>query len=57
MRHITAALLVAALSLTSLAGCTTQSRARTFGGTETKTLQPGVKLVNVTWKDDTICGC
>lgn len=37
--------------LVLLAGCTENTRARTFGGTATKDLEPGRKLVNVTWKE------
>ena len=33
------------------AGCTDNSRARRFGGTEEVTLDTGQKFVNVTWKD------
>jgi hypothetical protein len=32
-------------------GCTEQDRAKSFGGTMTVELQPGRKLVNVTWKE------
>jgi hypothetical protein len=33
-----------------LVSCTDNSRARTWGGTETINLDPGVRLVNITWK-------
>lgn len=42
-------LLVATLCL-GLTSCTDNTRARIWGGTETVTLEPGVRLVNVTWK-------
>jgi len=32
-------------------GCTEHDRAKSFGGTLTVDLQPGRKLVNVTWKE------
>lgn len=34
-----------------LAGCTDNSRARSFGGTQQVNLPPNAKLVNATWKD------
>lgn len=34
-----------------LAGCTDNFRTRNWGGTMTKTLPPGQKLVNATWKN------
>ncbi len=37
-----------------LAGCTAQERARSFGGDYTLELPQGQKLVNVTWKEDTL---
>ena len=33
-------------------GCTEQNRSRAYGGTMTITLEPGDKLIEVTWKDD-----
>ena len=32
------------------ASCTENQKARAFGGTETINLEPGVRLVNMTWK-------
>lgn len=32
--------------------CTSNQNARKFGGTKTITLDPGVRVVNVTWKDN-----
>lgn len=34
----------------SLMSCSDQQMARSFGGTETITLKPGERLVNITWK-------
>lgn len=42
-------LLVIAVALVS---CTQNQMAKNFGGTETITLEPGKRLVNVTWKGD-----
>lgn len=33
-----------------LASCSDQQMARSFGGTETVTLKPGQRLINITWK-------
>lgn len=44
-----ALLVIAALALV---GCTEQHRARNFGGKSTVKLDPGRKLVNVTWKGE-----
>ena len=35
----------------TLVGCTENNRVKMWGGTETITLDPGKRLVNVTWKD------
>lgn len=35
-------------------GCTAKERARSFGGTETITLEPGEKLEMITWKEDSL---
>lgn len=45
MRWIGFALLVGCL------GCTEHDLAKNFGGTMTVELKPGLKLVNVTWKE------
>lgn len=47
MKKLTLLVAILCLGLTS---CTDNTRARVWGGTETVTLQPGVRLVNVTWK-------
>lgn len=44
--------LAAVVATIAVAGCTANSRARTFGGTATENLPKGQKLVNMTWKDD-----
>jgi len=36
------------------AGCSAQTRAKHLGGTYTTALPPGRKLMNVTWKEDTL---
>ena len=38
------------IAITLLASCTENSRARLWGGTETINLDPGKRLVNITWK-------
>jgi hypothetical protein len=40
--------------LTALAACNENTSARNSGGTATKRLPSGRKLVNVTWKDDSL---
>ena len=35
-------------------GCTSQKRAKSFGGTSTENLEPGKKLINITWKDSNL---
>jgi len=35
-------------------GCTSNIRAKKFGGTSTETLPAGQKLVTVTWKDSSL---
>lgn len=50
MKQLIAVLiLIAALTLTS---CTNNERARKFGGSETVTLNPGERMVNMTWKQN-----
>jgi hypothetical protein len=45
--------LIALLTLVvTLFSCTANERARNLGGTETITLKPGERLVNITWKQD-----
>lgn len=39
------------LGLLLFCGCTAQSRAKNFGGKDTKDLPKNQKLVNVTWKE------
>ena len=40
------------LVVLSLVSCSDQQMARSFGGTETVTLEPGKRLVNITWKEN-----
>lgn len=42
---------IAILALLSLIGCTSQERARSFGGSSSMTLPAGAKLVTATWKN------
>ena len=35
----------------SFSSCTSNNRARNWGGTETIELNPGTRVVNVTWKE------
>jgi hypothetical protein len=41
------------LVIGTLVSCTDNSKVKTWGGTETITLEPGKRLINVTWKDRT----
>lgn len=43
---------LALVMLTSMVSCTEQESARNWGGTMTKRLEKGQKLVMVTWKGD-----
>ena len=52
MKRLFALLLLAVLFITI--GCTPQSRARNFGGTENVQLKPNEVMINVTWKDDNL---
>jgi len=45
-------LLIIALFLFLLSGCTKNSRAKNFGGTQTIYLPTGYKLNEATWKND-----
>ena len=45
-------LMIAALIWVAMSSCTSNQRARNFGGTETIELDPGTRVVNVTWKKD-----
>lgn len=50
MKKLLGMFIVAITLVTIMYGCTDQQMARTFGGTENITLEPGVRLVNITWK-------
>lgn len=39
---------------TIVISCTEQSRARSFGGSSTVNLPKGIKLINVTWKENSL---
>ena len=43
-------LFIIAITAISLVSCTDNEMARSFGGTEVINLEPGRRLVNVTWK-------
>ena len=53
MKKIFTVIAFAALLFTC-SSCTEHTRARTWGGTESITLDPGQKLVEVTWKENNI---
>lgn len=40
------------ITLLSLISCTSNIRARNFGGTETIHLEPQEKFINITWKEN-----
>jgi len=42
---------VVLIILALLSGCTSNERAKAFGGTQTITLAAGEKVINVTWKN------
>jgi len=43
--------IILAISIISATGCTSNIRAKKFGGTSTENLASGRKLVTATWKD------
>ncbi len=45
---------VAAIMMLAAVSCTENTRARIYGGDMTINLQPGEKLVEVTWKENNI---
>ena len=51
MRNIFVVMAISAI-LGILSGCTENIRARNYGGEETINLAPGLKLVNMTWKEN-----
>jgi hypothetical protein len=51
MKKTLSIIIIAFTIMTLLYGCTEQQRARSFGGTETIELNPGQRLVNITWKE------
>jgi hypothetical protein len=38
----------------TLASCTSNQRAKQFGGTETIKLEPNEEFINITWKQDNL---
>jgi len=46
--------ILALVVVAALSSCTENSRSRTWGGTATVDLEPGQKLVEVTWKEASI---
>jgi hypothetical protein len=54
LQIITLALLTAAATITS---CTDNQRAKNWGGTETITLKPNERVLNVTWKETEMWIC
>lgn len=51
MKKVLGLWIVGILVMTLIYGCTDNTRARVWGGTETIELEEGVRLVNVTWKE------
>lgn len=51
MRELLGIFIGAIMIMTMLYGCTENTRARVYGGTQTIELEPGKRLVNVTWKE------
>ena len=51
-KKIIALLFLFAISSTVLIGC--QSATKSFGGSMTLELEPGLKLEEITWKDDSL---
>ena len=47
-------LLAVALITVSAIGCTANQRAKNFGGKQTINVPAGEKIIDVTWKDDSI---
>jgi hypothetical protein len=47
-------LILAAILALSIPACTDQEMAKNFGGEAVTTLPKGTKLVNVTWKEDSL---
>lgn len=54
MKKKLALLLVVVAAAVMSTGCTEQERAKSFGGEYTLDLPVNQKLVNVTWKEDTL---
>lgn len=52
MKKLVVGLLIILVVIGMFTGCTSQQMARNYGGSETIELDPGVKLENITWKDN-----
>jgi hypothetical protein len=50
-------LMIILVAMVIMSSCTENVRARHFGGTETLTLKPNEKVLNVTWKDNEMWVC
>lgn len=53
-RSVLFVLITIVLATLSASACTSNQRAKTFGGTMTKDLPPGQKLVVATWKESSL---
>ena len=51
MKQVFGIFIVGVTLMTLLYGCTENTRARVYGGTQTIELESGKRLVNVTWKE------
>lgn len=51
MKKVLGRFIIMVTLMTLIYGCTDNTRARVWGGTETIELDEGVRLVNVTWKE------
>ncbi len=51
MKKVLGRFIIVITLMTLIYGCTDNTRARVWGGTETIHLDEGVRLVNLTWKE------
>lgn len=51
MKQILGGFIISFTLMTLIYGCTENTRARVYGGTQTIELESGKRLVNVTWKE------
>lgn len=54
MKKVTLCGLVLLFAIMFFAGCTENERVKKYGGTATTELTCGEKLVNITWKEDSL---